>query len=202
MSKVFLDISMSLDGFIAGTNDTPEQPLGDGGTDIQAWLFNGEQPSDYNEFFKLSSVNKKIFDTTISNTGAMVVGRNTFDIVNGWNGSHPIQGVPIFVVTHQAPAHYLEEQTSFTFVTDGVKNAVQQAKKAAKGKDISIGTANIAQQCMKAGLLDEIHLHVSPILLGKGTRLFDHLGAGSIKLESLQVIDGATVTHLMYKLIY
>lgn len=202
MSKVILDISMSLDGFIAGSNDNQRQPLGDGGETIQSWLFSGDQPSRYNEFFKLSSTNRAVFDDPIPTTGAMIVGRRTFDIVNGWGGSHPIQGVPIFVVTHQTPETYLEHNTSFTFVTDGIESAVQQAKKAANGKNISIGTASIAQQCIRAGLLDEMHLHVAPILLGNGIRLFNQLGADPIKLESEKVVDGSDVVHLRYRLLY
>lgn len=202
MGKVILDISMSLDGFIAGSNDTQQSPLGDGGKAIQSWLFSGDQSSRYNEFFQLSSTNKKVFDESIPNTGAMIVGRRTFDIVNGWGGSHPIQGVPIFVVTHKAPESYLEKDTCFIFVTNGIESAVQQAKVVADGKNVSIGTATIAQQCIRARLLDEMHLHIAPILLGKGIRLFDQIGTESIKLESNKIVDGFDVTHLKYKLLY
>lgn len=202
IGKVILDISISLDGFIAAPNDNQQQPLGTGGEAIQSWLFSGDQPSHYNEFFRLSSTNRDIFDHAISKTGAMIVGRRTFDIVNGWEGSHPIQGIPLFVVTHQAPEAYLEGHTMFRFVTDGVESAVEQAKKAANGKNISIGTANIAQQCIKAKLLDEMHLHVAPILLGRGIRLFDQIGSEQIKLENKQVIDGSEVVHLKYRLLY
>lgn len=202
MSKVILDISMSLDGYIAGADDSHQQPLGEGGMAIQSWLFSGDQTSRYNDFFKMSSINRKVFDEAIPTTGAMIVGRRTFDIVNGWGGSHPIQGVPIFVVTHEAPDSYLEKDTVFTFVTDGVESAVQQAKEAAKDKNVSIGTASIAQQCIRAGLLDEMHLHVAPILLGKGIRLFDQIGTEQIELESQKVTDGSDVTHLKYRLLY
>ncbi len=199
MSKVILDISMSLDGFIAGSNDNQKQPLGEGGEVIQNWLFSGDQPSRYNDFFKLSPTNKEVFDGPVPMTGAMVVGRRTFDIVNGWGGSHPIQGVPIFIVTHEAPESYLEESTDFTFVTSGVEDAIQQAKEAANGKNVSVGTASIAQQCISAGLLDEMHLHVAPVLMGTGIRLFDQIGMEQIKLESQKVTDGSIVTHLKYK---
>ncbi|WP_377558912.1 dihydrofolate reductase family protein [Ornithinibacillus salinisoli] len=199
---MILDISMSLDGFIAGSNDNQKQPLGDGGQTIQSWLFSGDQPSRYNEFFKLSSTNRKVFDDPIPKTGAMIVGRKTFDIVNGWGGSHPIRDVPIFVVTHKAPETYLENNTSFTFVTDGIESAIQQAKEAANGKNVSIGTASIAQQCIRAKLIDEMHLHVSPTLLGNGIRLFDQIGTEHIKLESEKVVDGSDVIHLKYRLLY
>jgi len=202
MGKVILDISMSIDGFVTGPNDNKKQPLGEKGMAIQSWLFSGDQSSDYNDFFKLSNANKEVFDSPIPSTGAMIVGRRTFDIVNGWDGSHPIQGIPIFVVTHKPPESYMKGDTKFTFVTDGVESAVKQAKEAAKGKNVSVGTASIAQQCIKAGMLEEIHLHVSPVIMGEGTRLFAHIGNGQIKLESQQVIDGTDVTHLKYGVIY
>ena len=202
MGKVILDISMSLDGFIAGLNDSHHQPLGEGGEAIQNWLFSGNQPSDYNEFFKLSSTNKKVFDETIPETGAMIVGRRTFDIVDGWGGSHPIQDVPIFVLTHEPPTKFLEKNSCFTFITDGIESAVQQAKNAAKGKNVSVGTASIAQQCLKAKILDELHLHVAPVLLGSGIRLFDQIGTEQIKLKGMQMIADYDVTHLKYKLLY
>src|SRR5690625_202599 len=202
MSKVILDISMSLDGFITGSNDDQKQPLGDGGEAIQSWLFSGDQSSYYNDFFKLSSINREVFDESIPTTGAMIVGRRTFDIVNGWGGSHPIQGVPIFVVTHEAPKTYLEGDTRFTFVTDGIESAVRQAKEVSNGKNVSIGTASIGKQCIQAQLLDEMHLHVAPILLGKGIRLFDQIGTKLIKLESEKVVDGSDVIHLKYRLLY
>ncbi|MFC4404066.1 dihydrofolate reductase family protein [Gracilibacillus xinjiangensis] len=202
MGKVILDISMSVDGFVAGPNDTPEQPLGNGGGAIQNWLFSGEQPSRYNTFFKLSETNKQVFEGSIPSTGAMIVGRRTYDIVNGWGGSHPIEGVPVFVVTNKAPEHYLEEKTPFIFVKEGVISAVNQAKGIAGDKNVSIGTASIASQCIRAGLIDEMHLHVAPVLLGKGTRLFDQIGPEQLKLESKQVIDGSDVVHLTYKILY
>src|SRR5690625_1381557 len=130
MGEVFVDIYMSLDGFITGPNDNRKQPLGEGGMAIQSWLFSGDQPSRYNDFFRLSSTNREVFDSPIVNIGAMVVGRRTFDIVNGWEGNHPIQGIPIIVVTHEPPESYIEGNTRFIFVTDGVENAVKQAKEA------------------------------------------------------------------------
>ncbi|MFA1819297.1 dihydrofolate reductase family protein [Virgibacillus oceani] len=202
MGKVILDISMSLDGFITGPNDNRKQPLGEGGMAIQNWLFSGDQPSRYNDFFRLSSTNRELFDSTIPNTGAMIVGRRTFDIVNGWEGNHPIKDVPVFVVTHEPPESYIEGNTKFVFVTGGIENAVKQAKEAANGKNVSIGTASIAQQCIKVGVLEEMHLHVAPTLIGKGIRLFDHIGTEQIKLESQQVTDGTDVTHLKYRLLY
>ncbi|SER22120.1 dihydrofolate reductase family protein [Piscibacillus halophilus] len=193
---------MSLDGFVAGVDDNQNQPLGEGGEAIQGWLFSGDQPSRYNDFFKMSESNREVFDEFIPNTGAMVFGRRTFDIVNGWGGSHPISGIPIFVVTHEQPEHFQENDTPFTFVTDGVESALKQAIEVADGKNVVIGTPSIAQQCMKAGLLDVIQLHVSPLVLGNGVRLFDYIGDAPIKLESQQVTDGTDVVHLQYKVLY
>src|SRR5699024_370714 len=202
MSKVILDISMSLDGFIAGSNDDQKRPLGKGGEAIQSWLFNGNQSSSYNEFFKLSSLNRNVFDASISTTGAIIVGRRTFDIVNGWGGNHPIPDVPVFVITHEARKKYPEGNTQFIFVTDGIESAVRNAKKVAKGKNISVGTASIGRQCMQAHLLDALHLHIAPILLGKGIRLFDYIETDPIRLASEKVIDSSDVIHLTYKLLY
>ncbi|TQS71857.1 dihydrofolate reductase [Ornithinibacillus gellani] len=201
MGKVILDISISVDGFVAGPDDQQQQPLGKGGDALHDWLFSGDYPSRHNDMFKLSRINKDIFDREIPNVGAMIVGRRTFDLVNGWGGSHPIQGVPIFVVTHEEPETYLEHHTSFTFVTDGVESAIQQAKATANGKNVGIGTASIAQQCIKAGFLDEMHLHIAPIILGSGIRLFDQIGEDQIQLESKRVVDGSNVVHLIYRLL-
>jgi len=202
MGKVILDISISLDGFIAGPGDNQKLPLGIGGDAIQSWLFEGNLSSFYNDFFKLTEINKKVFDGMIRETGAMVVGRNTFNNVNGWEGSHPIEGLPIFVVTHKKPRSFTNGKSTFTFVTEGVDSAIQQAKKAAAGKNVSIGTASIAQQCINLQLMDELNLHVAPVLLRSGSRLFEGLEKDNIKLKSKQVIDGKSVTHLKYEISY
>lgn len=201
MGKVILDISMSLDGFIAGPNDNPKQGLGEGGEALHDWLFSGELPSKFNEFFKLSSTNKEMFDKVSESTGAMVVGRRTFDLTNGWGGSHPIPDVPVFVVSHSVPDEIMEGSTPFTFVTDGVHTAIEQAKLAAGNKNVSIGTPNVAQQCIKASLVDEILIHLAPVLLGGGKRLFDHIGTEKVQLEKLTVTEATDVTHLRYRIL-
>jgi dihydrofolate reductase len=132
--------------------------------------------------------------------GAFVTGRRTFDIANGWGGRPPL-GVPTFVVTHTVSQEWVYEGSPFTFVTDGVERAVEQAKAAAGGKDVAVGAASIAQQCIKAGLLDEIHVDLVPVLLGGGVRLFDHLGGGPIELEHTEVVEGAGVTHLTFRVV-
>ncbi|MEC5425283.1 dihydrofolate reductase family protein [Virgibacillus sp. C22-A2] len=201
VGKVILDISMSLDGFIAGPNDNQKQGLGEGGETLHDWLFSGDIPSKFNTFFKLSSTNRKMFDEASESTGAMVVGRRTFDLVNGWGGSHPIPGVPVFVVTHSVPEKIMEGSTQFTFVTDGISSAIKKAKLAAGTKNVSVGTANVAQQCIKANLVDEILIHLVPVLLGRGIRLFDHIGTEKIQLEKIKVTEVSDVTHLRYRIL-
>lgn len=198
MSNVILNISMSLDGFIAGTNDSQKQPLGDQGDILQAWMFSGDQTSRTNSFFKLSSIDKDVFDSASEQTGAMIVGRRTYDIVNGWGGSHPLENVPVFVLTHSIPDTPPEGTTPFTFITDGVEQAVKQAKEVAGSKDVSVGTASIAQQCIELGLLDGLDLHIAPVLLNKGVRLFDHIGGQSVTLKSTEIIEGTGVIHVKY----
>jgi dihydrofolate reductase len=200
MGKVILDITMSLDGFIAGPNDGPERPLGDGGERLFAWYFSGdtdyEMPSG-TMTFKVSPASAELLQE-VQTVGALVTGRKTFDIANAWGGRHPVD-VPVFVVTHTVPQEWVYEGSPFTFVTDGVESAVEKAKKTAGDKNVGVGAASIAQQCINAGLLDEIHIHLAPVLLGDGIRLFDHLGTEPIELESTRVIDTPGVTHLRFR---
>jgi dihydrofolate reductase len=110
-------------------------------------------------------------------------------------------GVPVFVVTHTVPQEWAYEGSSFTFVTDGVESAVEQARAVAGDKDVAVGSASIAQQCIRAGLLDEIHVDLVPVLLGDGVRLFDHLGPGPIELERARVVEAPGVTHLTFRVV-
>jgi len=200
MGKVILDITMSLDGFIAGPNDGPESPLGDGGERLFAWYFSGDteyrMPSG-TMTFKVSPASAEVFQE-VQTIGALVTGRRTFDIANAWGGRHPVD-VPVFVVTHTLPQEWVYEGSPFTFVTDGVESAVEQAKAVAGDKTVGVGAASIAQQCINAGLLDEIQIHLAPVLLGNGIRLFDHLATEPIELESTRVLDAPGVTHLRFR---
>ena len=181
MGTVVLDISMSLDGFIAGPDDTPAQPLGTGGQRLHQWI---RDPTDTT----LQSVR--------DSSGSIVSGRRTYDLVRGWDGSHPIACVPVFVVTHRMPNDAPVGATFFTFVTRGVENAIEQARAAAGERNVYVlGGANVAQQCINARLLDEIHLHVAPLLLGSGIRLFDHIDR-SIELHQVSLIEGSGVSHV------
>src|SRR5215207_10837196 len=200
MGKVSTGLSMSLDGFIAGPNDGPGSPLGDGGERLFAWYSGGD--TEYRlpgseMVFKVSPQSAELLQEAHSRMGAFVTGRRTFDITNGWGGKPPL-GVPSFVVTHTVPQDWVYEGSPYTFVTEGVESAVEQAKEAAGEKDVAVGAASIAQQCIRAGLLDEIHIDLVPVLLGSGVRLFDNLGQGTVELESTRVIEGAGVTHLTF----
>ena len=197
MAKVVIDMSISLDGFIAGPNDNSKQPLGENGGVLHNWLFSGDQVSKVNEFFKLSEANRLVHDKSLINAGAMIVGRGTYDVVNGWGGSHPNKGVPVFVVTHKVPETIPEGTTPFTFVSDGVVSAVKKAKSVSGNKEIGVAGASVSQQCLKAGLVDEIFLHIVPVILGKGKRLFAELTS----LEIVEVINASDVTHIRYKVI-
>jgi len=203
MGKVATGLSMSLDGFIAGPNDGPQSPLGDGGERLFRWYSGGD--TDYRlpgteMVFKVSPQSAELLREAHSKMGAFVTGRRTFDITNGWGGSPPL-GVPTFVVTHTVSQEWVYEGSPFTFVTEGVESAVEQAKAAAGDKTVAVGAASIAQQCIRAGLLDEIHIDLVPVLLGGGVRLFDHLGTGPMELESTRVIEGAGVTHLTFRVV-
>ena len=127
-----------------------------------------------------------------------MAGRRMFDIAGAWGGHPPF--APCFIVTHTVPQEWAREGSPFTFVTDGVESAIRQAKQAAGDKNVSVSSANIMQQCLKAGLLDEIHIDLVPFLLGQGVRLFDHLDA-PIELESTEVIESTGVTHLTFRVV-
>jgi dihydrofolate reductase len=203
MGKVAIGLSMSLDGFIAGPNDSPGQPLGEGGERLFEWFSAGD--TEYGlpgteMVFQVSQQSAEMLREAHAGMGAFVTGRRTFDISNGWGGNPPL-GVPTFVVTHAVPEEWVYEGSPFTFVTDGVESAVEKARAAAGGKDVAVGAASIAQQCIRAGLLDEIHVDLVPVLLGDGVRLFEHLGAGPIELENTRVIEGAGVTHLTFRVV-
>jgi len=203
MGKVTMGLSMSLDGFIAGPNDGAGNPLGDGGERLFEWYSSGD--TDYEMpgtemVFKVSPQSAELLREAFGTMGAFVTGRRTFDIANGWGGRLPL-GVPTFVVTHTVSQEWVYEGSPFTFVTDGVESAVEQAKAVAADKDVAVGAASIAQQCIRAGLLDEININLVPVLLGGGVRLFEHLGTGPIELEKTRVIEAPEITHLTFRVV-
>ncbi len=203
MGKVISGLTMSLDGFIAAPNDGPEHPLGEGGMRLFDWYASGD--TDYvvpsgGMTFKVSSQAAEMLQDVFSSIGAIVTGRRTFDITNGWGGRHPIDA-PVFVVTHSVPDGWDHEGAPFTFVTDGVESAVEQAQAAAGENNVAVGAASLIQQCLKAGLLDEVHVDIVPVLLGGGVRMFDNLGPEHIELEKIRVIEDPDVSHITFRVI-
>ena len=197
MSNVFVEISMSLDGYVAGPNDGPDLGLGEGGERLHEWLFD---LASWREPHGLeggeASRDSEVLDEAMKASGAVIVGRRMFDNAREW-GEEPPFHVPVFVLTHEARDDLQKGDTTFRFVS-GVESALEQARAAAGDKDVSIGGgANTIQQFLNAGLVDEIQLHVVPLLLGGGIRLLDNLQPG-IELEKTRVIDSPHVTHLKF----
>jgi dihydrofolate reductase len=203
MSRVIVELSMSLDGFVAGPNDGSEQPLGEGGERLFQWYYSGDTSFPLpgtDMVFRISRTSADLLQEDWGKIGAMVAGRRMFDIANAWHGNPP-GGGPCFIVTHSPPQEWIKEGSPFTFVTDGVESAIRQAQQVAGDKNVSVSSASIMQQCIKAGLLDEIHINLAPVLLGGGVRLFDNLGAGPIELEGTKVIEAPGVTHLHFRVV-
>jgi dihydrofolate reductase len=193
MGKVVFDISMSLDGLITGPNDSPAQPLGEGGERLHEWMF---LPSG-------GPIRPEVDEERFKTIGAIVMGRRMFDVGEQAWGENPPFHLPVFVLTHDAKETLTKDGgTTYTFVTSGIETVLAQAKAAAGDKNVQvIGGANIAQQYLRASLLDEIHLHLVPVLLGEGIRLFDHLGTLPIELETTRVIESIGVTHLRFSVV-
>jgi dihydrofolate reductase len=194
MSKVISAFTLSLDGFIAGPND-------DVGT-LFKWYSSGEVaiPSSHaGMVFKVAPPSVEIIQAMLGTFGAIVTGRRDFDVSQAWGGESPL-GVPIFIVTHHPPQEWLNKPSPFTFVTDGVESALEQAQKVAGDKPIAVGGTTITRQVLEAGLLDEIHIELAHMLLGDGIRLFDHLNQ-SVELECIKVIASKDVTHLKYRVV-
>jgi len=201
MAEVATALTVSVDGFIAGPDDGPAQPLGRGGERLFRWYSDGDTPSRYYPDFKLSPQSARFFDEGVSQVGAVISGRRTYDISNAWGGSGPLPGIPLFVLTHQVPDEVPAGEPPYTFVTDGIERAIAQASAAANGKDVALMGSAPVQQALRAGLLDVLVLHTIPVLLGGGVRLLDHLGDESIELERVDVIDAPGVTHLVYRVL-
>jgi dihydrofolate reductase len=198
MGVVIVDLSISLDGFIAGPDDGPEWPLGQGGEALFAWM-NASEANRVHEYLAPPDASTVIVDEWMQASGAIISGRRTFDIADGWKGGHPID-VPIFVVTHDAPTTG-EWSPRVSFVTEGVERALELAQDAAGDGAIGISGASVAQQLLRLRKLDEIQVSVTPVLLGGGVRLFDNVG-GPIRLEQTRVVPSDGVTHLRYRVVY
>ncbi len=200
MGTVVVDLSVSLDGFIAGPDDGPNLPLGRGGEHLFTWMSAGPESNRVERRIAPPDASHVVVDEWMTETGAMISGRRTFDIASGWKDGHPIDA-PIFVVTHQAPTHG-EWSPRVSFVTEGVERALELAQEAAGDLKVSVSGADIAQQLLRLGKLDEIQVSVVPILLGTGVRLFENLGTDPIALEQTRVIKSDGVTHLRYRVVH
>ena len=197
MAATVLDMSMSLDGFIAGPNEGPGNGLGDGGERLHEWLFIGGDADHKQAAGRLAGVNRRVFDELMA-TGAVVAGRGTFELADGWGGDHH-DGVPIFILARHDPGIDISRWPLVTYVND-VTTAMTQAKQAAGDKNVLVHGAGTAQLALAAGVLDELELHLIPVLFGQGRRLFEGLAAEQIELERTRILEGEDgVTHLHYR---
>ncbi|HMG42928.1 MAG TPA: dihydrofolate reductase family protein [Acidimicrobiales bacterium] len=199
MGRVIVDLSVSLDGFVAGPDDGAAFPLGRGGEGLFTWMSAGPESNRVDRWLNPPDASKVIVDEWMAGAGAMLSGRRTFDIANGWKDGHPIDA-PIFVVTHEAPTEG-EWSPQVSFVTDGLDHALELAQEAAGDDVVSVAGTSLPQQLLRAGKLDEIQVSVAPLLLGSGVRLFDHLGADPIRLEQTRAVESDGVTHLRYRVL-
>src|SRR4051812_14696015 len=213
MSKLFADISMSLDGHVAGPNQTLDDPLGQGGNQLHEWVFGlKEWREPHGMEGGERNASSEVVAETLSRAGATLMGRRMFSggegpwdgdpNPNGWWGDEPPFHHPVFVLTHHQREPLALEGTTFTFVTDGIESAPAQAREAAGGGGGGSGGGGEAiQQSLRAGLLDEIQVNVPPVLLGGGTRLFEPLGDPPPRLERMRVVEAPAVTHLKYRVV-
>lgn len=210
MTKLKLQISISLDGYVAGPNQSEEHPLGEGGEALHDWALklaawrelHGKEGGEVN-------ASTEVFDEATENVGATVLGRNMFgggpgpwgeDPWQGWWGEEPPFKMPVFVLTHHEREPLVKGETTFHFVTDGIEAALERAREAAGGKDVALGGgADAIQQYLAAGHVDEMWINVAPVLLGDGTPLFDGGVGPGIELEQLRAIEGPEAAHLKYR---
>jgi dihydrofolate reductase len=193
MGKIIASASMSLDGFIADASDGVG-PLFD-------WYGNGDiefTAGDPDRMFRLTAASAGYMREAWSNIGAEVIGRRLFDLTNGWNG-RPAVGDAVFVVTHQAPTDWPYPDAPFTFVTDGLRSAVAQAKAFAGERDVSLSAGDLCGQALQAGLVDELRVDLVPVVFGGGVGFFGAFAGAPLLLENPQVIQGDRVTHLHYR---
>lgn len=212
MPKIKAQITVSLDGYMAGPNQSEENPLGEGGEGLHEWAF---KQASFKEMHGSADDGERgasddVLRATLGNLGAVVMGRNMFGPIRGpwpdeewkgWWGDDPPFHCPVYVLTHYPRDPFeLENGNSFHFVTEGIEKAIAEAKESADDQDVSVGGASTLQQTIAAGLLDEIVVHQVPILLGGGERLFDHLAPGAASFELTSVVEGREALHLTYRL--
>jgi dihydrofolate reductase len=211
MSRLRVSITMSLDGYVAGPDQSEENPLGSGGQDLHKWFYplkafremHGEEGGDVN-------ASSAVVEQRVADVGATIMGRNMFGPVRGpwgdefwrgWWGENPPFHNPVFVLTHhpRAPLQ-MQGGTTFHFVSDGIESALRQAKDAARGLDVSLGGgAATVNQYLAAGLVDEMDISIAPLILGAGERLFAGLDHGTLKLKQVRAVDAPGVTHIKYE---
>jgi dihydrofolate reductase len=213
MARLRLSITMSLDGYVAGPDQSVSDPLGKGGEKLHEWAF---AVRTFRQVHGMeggkTGPNDEVAAESVQNIGATIMGRHMFGGGDGpwstnppwkgWWGDNPPYHTPVFVLTHH-PRKPLEMEggTTFHFVTDGIHSALEQAKTAARGKDVALGGgANVAQQYLKAGLLDEMEIHVVPLLLGGGARLFDNTDGRQTAYDCVRVVNSPSVSHYKYRL--
>jgi dihydrofolate reductase len=212
MPRFFLDISMSLDGFVAGPNPTLEEPLGAGGERLHDWVL---RLASWRETHGLeggeTGPDDDLVRTMREHVGAEIMGRRMFSGGEGpweddpnadaWWGDNPPFHHPVFVLTHHPRETVVKEGgTTFYFVDDGIESALEQGRAAAEDQDVVLGGgASVAQQYLRAGLLDELHIHVAPVLLGGGASLFGEVGTDAPPLKLTKVVESPFVTHLSYE---
>jgi dihydrofolate reductase len=187
LSKVIFEMSMSLDGFATASGQTAEEPMGPGGLKLVEWAMDSED-----------AASQEVAARAVATAGAAIVGRRTYDTSLAWWGENGPTGelrMPIVVITHTET----EPHGVYRFVTNGRESAVAQARELADGKDVAVSGADVGQQLVRAGLVDELSLHVVPVLFGSGTRLFDNLGDEHIALERLEVVDTPNAVHVRYR---
>lgn len=186
MTRIVLDVTVSLDGFMTGPNVRAEEPMGDGGERLHDWMA-GEGPD--------GEVDRQVAAATNARAGAVIVGRHTFELgLRNWGGT-PLAGIPTFVVTHRPQEDFVGDNGG-TFAFDGLEAAAQRAREAAGDKDVLVLGAEVSRGLLRAGLLDEVHLHIAPLLMGAGTRLFD--GEQGELIPEGKLLAGAAA-HLRYR---
>jgi dihydrofolate reductase len=192
MSKTVFDTSMSLDGFTTASNQTPEQPMGDGGLRLVEGAFGDDE------------TNRRFLEEAVGSVGAVICGRRTYDHSLPWWGADGPTGLarrPVYVVTHEAPTDD-PPGSVYEFVTDGIESALARAQAAAGDSVVTVmGGADLGRQYIAAGLVDEISIHLVPVLLGSGTSMFEHVAKDQIELEPIEVVSTPAATHLRYRIV-
>lgn len=214
MTKLISDITMSVDGYVAGPDPTLEQPLGRSGEQLHEWIV---ATKSWREAHGMDggedNADSKLLERHLGSIGATIMGRRMFSggsgpweedpNAAGWFGDEPPFHHSVFVLTHHARDPEVKEGgTTYVFVTGGIESALEQARAAAGGRDVQVsGGANVVQQYLAAGMLDELQVHVAPVLLGGGVRLFDRLGPDAPKLEHMNVVESPAAAHLRYRVV-